>query len=839
MPPMSRLVALALVALSSSVFATTLDAGAPFGELTLIDEIDTGNAADPHTVFEDPAGGSSITQILGRNARSMTIGDDAKVFAYKIGAGKGLVAGHAYLLTVEYPEDNGRQIVLVNRGSDQIRTFSTGQTIGDSRESYTYPSPESLRIPLSQKWETIRTLFYLHEHFQGVKGARNPENRAIVGRPADGFWVAIGQFRKKDTPMDQGAATGRIRLFEVTNPEQYDVAVNFPPSDLPRRHLMWREEMADGVIQSPDAGQNAFTDPLDWYDAKMKTAKFLGVNTFSKDLLEFGYTQDWDPTPGGGNAWFYTTPRGNLWERIVGLAATHEMDVLPYYEYAGAMGGGANGTPSLGKQRRCRPLGDRTNDAYSDVSWSEIACLDVTDPDALADVKELIDATIGRFKTTAPFVGAWFRTRSSNWPVSFSDETIARYNAEKSLTITRAQLKTDATALQNYYAWWFGKRRAYLLAIRDYLRSSVNPDAQVLFTSYIEEALRTPTYADWYTPTDDVADWQTINTQPGVWQWRYNPTDWSTFVSDGKFTEMITRMTPPSADVLMNHSAEPDNSAPPADPQHFKTDDGVYMAMPFSRLFTVSPEALDAFRAGSGLAIVRHFNLNEEDGDNTSAPNGPMSKKVGYFVSDVDRAGPYSMMAEARALANGDPRFIGYLSSNSFNRGFPEYTRAFNAAYLALPAISSTVVDGVSNDAEVVVRRYDTAGHGTYFALVNTALTSKSEVIITLDAMGTVVNLVNSSVVARTGNDVTLSFYPGQVYALNVSENPVPPDGGSGGGSGATGGGTGSSGGGAGATGGGDGSDPPKGCGCSTGELMPLAGLLLGLALRRRNVRNG
>ncbi len=811
--------------------AADVDLGAPYGVLPLVDEVVAGDPSDPHPVFEDPPGDSKVTTLLGEKARVMTQADGAQIFAYKLGKGKGLVAGKAYLLTIDYPEDTGRQIVVVNRGGEQVRTYATGQTIGDSRESYTYPSPESLKYPLSGKWQTLHSLFYLHEKFQGIKNARNADQRVMEGGPADGFWVAIGQFRKKDSPLDAGAAIARIRLFEVPNPEKLDLAVHWPPDDLPRRHLMWREEMADGIIQAKDPAQNAFADPLGWYDAKMKLARFLGVNTFTKDLLEFGYTQDWDPTPGGGNDWFYTSPRPKLWEGILDLAAKRGMDVLPYYEYAGAMGNGVNGTPSYGKQRHCRPLGDRTNNAFSDVYWSETACIDVSDPAALDDVKKLLDATIGKFKAKVSFVGAWFRTRSSNWPISFADETLARYGKDAGTSPpTRAQLAADGTLLQKYYGWWFGKRRAYLLAIRDYLKQTVSPSAAVLFTSYIEEALKVPQSTDVWTPTDDLASWKTVNaTLP--WQYRFNPTDWQKFVADGKYPEMILRMTPPSAQVLANHGPENDHSAPPADPKDFANDDDVYMAMPFSRLFTTSNAAgLDAFRSKSGLAIVRHFNLNEEDGDNPSAPDGPMSKKLGYFVTDVDHTGPYSMLAEARAVANGDPRFIGYLASSSFNRGFPEYTRAFDAAYLALPALPSTRVDGAASDPEIVVRKIETPKYGTYYAVVSTSMVDKKDVKVTLAAAGAVYDLVTNGTVARAGDAVTLSFYPGQLYAFDVTTGTVP-------------GGDGGVGGDGGTTNPGDPGSSDGGCDCNAAgatDVGSMGGVVLGLsglALVRRRKR--
>ena len=646
------LVASTLVTLATlATFATREahadeDLGAPFGALKLVDEVDTGNAADPHALYEDPPGASKIATVLGRSARVLPMTDDAQVVAYKIGAGKGLVAGKAYVLVVEYPEDEGRQFVIINRGGEMTRTYATGQTIGDSRESYTFPAPESMKYPLSGKWQSVRSLFYLGERFQGVKAARDADKASFADTPDTGFWVVIGHFRKKDSPLDAGAAVARIRLFEAPTDAALEQPIHFPPSDLPRRHVFWREEMADTSMGSSDPTHRFFSKSIDVFDAKMRLAKFLGVNTFSRHLLVFGYTQYWDNAHGGGNGWYFDTAQPELWGQMIDAAQKHGLDVMPYFEYAGAMGAGTAGAPSLGRQRRCRPLGDRKDLAYSDVWWSEAACVDVTDPDFETDVDKLLDATIGQYKGKASFVGAWFRTRSSNWPISFTDAALARFGKEAGggITPTRSQLETDAALIAKYYAWWFGKRRDFLVHIRDHLRLT-QPDAAVLFTAYIEEALHVPDPSDLATPNDDTPTWDKVNGTP-PWQWRFAPTPWQPYVDAGKYGEMIVRMRPPSAETIAKGWPELDHSAPPADPARYVDVEGVHMAMPFSRLFTVSsPKQLDDFRAKSGLAIVRHFNLNEEDGQDPSAPSGPMSKRVGYFVTDVDRTGPYSMLA--------------------------------------------------------------------------------------------------------------------------------------------------------------------------------------------------
>ena len=141
---------------------------------------------------------------------------------------------------------------------------------------------------------------------------------------------------------------------------------------------------------------------------------------------------------------------------------------------------------------------------------------------------------------------------------------------------------------------------------------------------------------------------------------------------------------------------------------------------------------------------------------------------LGYFVSDVELAGPYSMMPEARALAFGNPCYFGYLSSNNFTRGFPQYARAFNANYLALPALSASTVAGAASDSEVVVRRIDTTSDGTWIAIINIGMDDKIGVTVTLPVSGTVTNGVTGSAVSTSGNQITMDLYPAQLVTLRI-----------------------------------------------------------------------
>lgn len=829
--------ALSVLTLASPALAQRVEnAGAPFGMLPLIDEIDTGDTGDAHPMVQGPANASRVETVLGRSARVLAPAPDgARMVAYRIGAGRGLVAGRAYLLVVEYPDDVPRTITVVNRGADQQRTFATGAAIGDYREQYTYPNPESLRYPHSAAWQQYRTLFYLHDRFQPLVAVRNESDTRRPDGPAQGFWVGIGQFSQRGNPRERGAAVGRIRLFEVPDPSRFDLAVNYPPDGLPRRHVFWREEMNDGPALCLRGDSTAVSDPSDprfatacnpatatpvtWLEYKMRLARFLGINTFTKDLLEFGHNQGWDASSHGGPAWYAPSRVSSLWGDAVASAGRMGLEVLPYFEYAGGLGGAtftttacpsenaagdavcaavsprhrcqrqySGGTsalrcalPTLGYQRRCHPLAERNE--YTGFGWLEDKCVDVTDPETLTDARYLLDATVLRLRDRAPFVGAWFRSRYTQMPVSFSQETLERVAREANggAAVTRAQLRATPALLDRYYAWWYRKRREFFAALRDYLRSNGVPDATVLFTSFHDEPLPTRFDMD-RVATDDTAGWATVNTGPAPWQFRYPPENWDTFVSSDRFGRSITELTGAQgiASTTTSYAGEVLHSAPPADPDGWRDAEGLVLTMPFGRLFSVArPELFERFRSRAGLALVRHFPLNEDDGHgneaadraNGSFNNWPMSGRFGYFVSDVDRAGPHAMLAEARSVANGDPTYLGYLASSSFSRGEPEYVRAFHAAYLALPALASAVVAGASSDPAVVVRELRTPRSGTYYAVVNTAMETKRAVRVTLPARGLVRNAATNESLTGT----TFDLYSGQLLALRVTDETPPP----------------------------------------------------------------
>lgn len=743
---MNRIAILAALVACAAAVEPTLPVFPPPGvALTLVDEVDLGAAEPGHRFQAHPdAGVAERTEILGRHC--LTLPNPAKApdrfVAVRLGEGKGLRAGATYLLEVEYPEDAPRSMVVWNTGNETSRGFHTGTTVGDAlKMPFVFGNPESLAYPLAKAWRSWQCVFELHERFCELQ---RTDERPLT--PADGFTVAVIAFQHGNDPTSQGAAVARIRLFAVADPAAMDLPLAQVPAGLPTRHLFWREEMADGVLATRKTSTPGFAreHQLDWYAAKMRLMRRLGMDTFSKDLLEFGHNQGWDSSRYGGNDWVYQSDTPQLWHGIVGLAGEMKLNVLPMYEYAGSYG-----EHGLAKEKRCKTLaqagkGPKGSDDYTHISWTERGNADLTDPDTVEDLRRMFEITIADEAKRAAFLGAWLRPRNSALPVSFSDRCLGLFASEtgRGEAPTRRQLQDDRGLYEAYIGWWLGRRHDFLVAMRNYLRKPevAGPQAVMLFTGDASEPGRILDGGG--IITDDAARF------PG-----------ETCIPFADAVAQRLAWTARTAPHPTWGGWEWQHSVPRLDPEHYADTAGVLLTMAFNRQHSVvDAKAMDAFRTPDGLAMIRHYPLNE---------HVLKDKPLGYFVADFEEAGPFCMLAEARALAFGDPRFIGYLTGNSFQRGFPAYVRAFDRAFLALPAVPSSVVDKAASQPEVVVRRYPTEGHGIWFAVVNTGMADARDVRIDLKQAG-LVDACSGEAVRLTGTAATVSLYPGQVLAWHA-----------------------------------------------------------------------
>lgn len=704
----------------------------------IVDEVRPG-VAEPGYHFTDlPAGSSAIATRDGIAYRTLPNHGDGKAFAIRIGEGKGLEASATYVLEIDYAEDAPRSFFILNRGDSTYRGITCGPSLQDSLYQYTATNPEVLDLPLAGGVQTWRSVFRLHDLTRGIAPKRGENNYTL--QPKDGFWVLIAQPEARRFPGSEGAAIAAIRIRAIAQPERLHLTPKRPPADLPQRHIFWREEMSDGIVSDLDEAKRGRKDPIAWYEDKVATMRLLGFDTFGKDLLEFGHNQGWDSNPYGGNDWVYQTKYPDRWAKIVALMGREKISILPYYEYAGSVG-----AKSLGRQKRAKPLNGKAD--YTHISWSEKTNADLTDPDTLEDFRKIVDLTVLRLHDQADFLGVWLRPRPAANPIGFGPETIARFVADTGTQATIERLRSDDTLREAYYAWWNGKRRDFLTGVRDILHQGGVEDATVFYTAYSGEP--TPSFhKDNVIVEGDTARWRDLLSSGDH---KRTVVPFSEAVADQAYLKTILAFPGTWGGWEWHHAA------PPADPATYSDVPGVVMTYPYNRSYTVAdPTAMEAFRTPSGLAMLRHQPLNED----VVLPKG----MIGYHCVDMELAGPACVLQEVQAVANGDPRWLGTLNGMSLTRGFPEYVRAFNSAFLALPALPSTVLENV-NAENVVIRVIDGGPKGQWFAACNTGYTT-AKVTVKLPGRGRLTNAVSGDAITERSGSVTLELPPCSLTAL-------------------------------------------------------------------------
>ena len=735
----------------------------PFGEVNVIDTVDCTQT--DHDFVEQPSGVSKVTTILGRSCRHVPVqdGDTASMFSYRLGKGKGLKPNGSYVIVMDYPDDKPRNYVIVNRATDSHRGFSTGTSLGDAWEpAHVDNHPELVSVPQSGKWEKWMQYTSLQDWTCDYREGKVSEKNPIRHTAEDGFDFVVSQYSRKHDPNSAGIAVSKIMLCEIPDETQCYAKIVYPPSPLPQRHIFWREEMSDGAAIQGGKEKRRCLDQLDWVRHKCRQMKILGMNTFSKDLLEFGYVQHWDPNAIRVNwAWASDAESNSYWERIVDMVTKdYGFSLMPYFEWCGNMGGEYQGKKSYGYRKSAQPLSG--GNTYTHITWTENANIDITDPEALKTTKELLQGTIVRFKDRANFLGALFRTRPTQWPIGFSDATRARFGAEANggSTPSRDQLKNDKALYAKYLDWWYGKRAVFMAECAKYLRAEGIKDAAVILDGEASEP--GPGLSGGGLVVDDRAACDAMFASGGA-------------KKPGKVVSLQEAL---SNHLYLKGRSEPAGTwgqwewqhACPADrPESFKKSDGSYLAMPVNRMYSVGdPDAFKAYSSADGMTtMIRHHSLNEHN----MYVDGK-TPIVGYDMSDTEKAGRASMMIEVTAMANGDVANLGYLIGSCMARGFPSVVREFNQNFLALPALPSKVVPNACDDPEVTLRVIDCKKAGVnakYYALVHTGKTAKKDVKVRIPGAGKAVTLPafgNKKVAVDDGVLTFKSLRPWQLLAI-------------------------------------------------------------------------
>ncbi len=754
----------------SVLFALAISAAAaaeielePFGRVKVLDVVDC--TKKDHRFVERPAGVSRVETILGRRCRTIEVqpGEVSSMFAYRLGEGKGLKANGAYVIVLEYPDDVPRNYVIHNRATDSRRGFSTGRCMGDAWEpKHVDNHPESLDIPQSGRWQRWVSYNSLTDHTPDFASS-SVDKKPVWNSPPDGFDFVVSQYSRRHNPASHGIAVARILLCELPDEKRCYAEIRYPEG-LPRRHIFWREEMSDNGAINAERGKRHCDDQLDWIRHKCRQMKILGMNTYMKDLLEFGHVQHWDPNVIRMNwAWSSSAESNALWGRIVEMVSReYGFSLMPYYEWYGNFGQDYGGKKAYGYRKLAEPLGNEKN--YTHVWWTEKGNLDITDPEALAATKNLLRGSILRFKDKADFAGAFFRTRPASWPVGFGEGTRSRFAKEvnSSRPVTKEQLRADKALYNSYLDWWHRKRRDFLGALGKFLADEGLKNAQVLFDG--EGSEPGPGFAGrWAFSTDSPDFWKKTFAAAGIKEPHIRTID--ELVSSHAYLQGRNEPCGTWGKWEWQHAAPADR------PGESAKDALSAFCMPVNRMYSVGDsDAFAAYADARGMTtIVRHHSLNEHM--QNYVHDGKEVPLVGYEMNDSERAGRASMMIEIEAMAKGDIANIGYLIGSTFSRGFPGPVREFNMNFLALPALPSKLLTGAASDSETFVREIATPGRGQgkYYAIVHTGKVAKKNVKIRFPKGSAAVKFIVADKTSKLENGILTikTLKPWQLIAIH------------------------------------------------------------------------
>ena len=758
------LVPTALFAASSAVRADLYPGLEDFGSLTLVDEIDC--ATDTTHRFRDyPRGASYVTNVLGRATRVLHHRNDKGAYvSWRVGEGKGIVPNEPYVLVVDYPDDAPRSVTLMNFGNGTRHGWHTGFTVGDSMSPpYVTQSLESWPVPLSGEWRQVVEVMVPYKRATQYDGGER------IDVATEGFDVDFALILQNEAKDSVGLAVQSVRLYRI---DSYDVArptIPYPADGLPRRLVTSREEMGDG-----DNHEGYSDNPREFYKGRAKMIRLLGMNGCSKDLLEFGYLQNWNTY---GRDWKWGQAP-DYWTKAVEYLGEEDIDILPFYEYHGSRGSGGIGYNQslMPWTLQASKYPDRKFYFSHQLHYIANCMADMTNDETLWDLEELFRLTVLNLSDKAHFRGMWLRNRGG-MPMGFNDHAISRFNADTGRTnagteVTRADIYNDGnyrgTALyEEYRAWWYEKRRDLLATLRAYMAS--NLDGAVLYYSNTGEEPG-EFWANWNNPHPAVESSDPDCMFQGKTFNQYTGLNWSSDLfaaASGYWPNALNADSPTWGNYEIHHDGPAD------DPHNYTNLTGVALCYPFNTVWTVADKTAAArYRtAGDDLPFVRHYSLNENDlVDGANPPNG--NKICGYYTCDWDRAGRAVMLSELYAMAYSDPTMLGYLFGSNLGRTDSLFVREFNLNYLSLPALRSEVLVGGAWPATFTVRRWTTA-QGTYWAAINCDKRPWSGTVDFRTSAQNVWRTVGNSRVDLSDGTAALSLEPFQMVCFTDVEPPA------------------------------------------------------------------
>jgi len=678
-----------------------------YGQVKLVDEVICGDPSDPHAMRQgakslfskytgeplDYYGGrpllnydwwldyrderdefTQVQTILGKPCR---VADNWGWFAYLMGR-EAVRPGEHYVLEVEYPEDTSRNFLIWNAIDTRPSFgFHTGSALGDPHSRQRFM--QRVDLPLSGEYR---------RHYS-LMTALNTQN-----------WVAIHSMGDKAAPLSEGIAVHALRLYELGKAQKLEAlaAPSTEPEGLPRRLIGFISEDA-----TPSAGNIA---RYQLYGMNMYAPVALSYcgGTYATNSGYIGWPSklfgpDKLTNPHAVARPGYYRPKPAVLEAILKQAEEPATAVLPVLEYGGtgqlpteALAVWPDGSPHYYHWgTKTGPDGRRTTRYLQDGT-----CLDMAHPAVGEDLARLVIELATLYSSTyRSFEGLILTHRFQCWQISYSDYELRRFARDLGLRLPN--VRAGQWVFDHHRAafrqWHYQRKRENLLRATQALRT-VRPDLKLVVLNYNagDDNLHFGTPLYWWDK--EKGDELLI---PGA----VSLPD----LSRVNLAELMEDYTRPDIEVLSV------GMAPPL----YARDEGIYNLAPAHYPFLCgNARFLNHFRTGEGSAVCFWWIYNED-----AYLNNPGLGWNCPGLNGNEPAGRYSMMDEVLAMAAGDPVIMGVRIGN-MNRGFPDYARRFAAAYRALPALPSRLVQACDSD-DIVVRRYDTP-KGIYLGVINKGL---------------------------------------------------------------------------------------------------------------------
>ncbi|MBU0716081.1 MAG: hypothetical protein KJ964_12055 [Verrucomicrobia bacterium] len=735
-----------------------------FGNLKLLDEVKCYDPADPHPYIEGGRGlGAKYSgavpqgewkELYRETNQTFTgvetiLGQPCRVargwgwFGYKLNR-EGLTPGKSYLLVVEYPEDVGRTMNVVNSGNslsyDCGHGFHTGRTLGD-HWTRTINS-EYVDYPLSGQYRKYYSFFHLGEKVFALGGPTTPKKGTDSRK---GFWVLVMGVGPSMDALASGAAVRSIKLYEVADVSSLSLNVNTPPLELGRRELVETSE-SSGTVRFEEGEKFDI-----WAHQLLHLARFYGMTAIAPN------------NTGSRGHERYTAPLMEVSNREnLGIKVFPRVMIDRYL------------FQKIDVPKEARVVGaDGRTEFLSGANNVNIYIPDIVHPATFQSVwAQLCERFASQFADPAFSGLMFFKHFGLPFMPSFSDYAMKRFESETGIRAegTDSAQKREwlaANKKTEYYQWWYAKEREFLLAICGQLQA-IRPDLKLYYFPWHSDddhpfscgRLRynsLPLQDKIYVPGTSILLVPGFTVPPEKWtpEQKAEPylvrmyyreqiapelagkvtiedilygrhKDMKEFWGAKRNGEMPHLVYPEEMDMIKMLS-EPgsiySNHRVGCNPTLYANDKGIVYWAPVHYKYTAdNPAFLNFFKTGEGVAVGNAFPYNEEEFVNNCYD-------LQTFPA-IEHAGPFCMMEEVLSMANADPLFIMENKCEPLERGFPQYARAFAAAYLALPAMPSEILaDAVEpQDKEIIVRQYKT-DYGTYLAVINRAFDLKERKI--------------------------------------------------------------------------------------------------------------